>query len=458
MKNFNLVQNNKPTRFRWIVAVVFFMAYVVAAADRANFGVAMPFIREEYHITNTEAGAIISIFLLFYAIFQIPGAWLLSKFGNRKIVPLAMIGTSLATGFIGMTTSLYQLLFARALLGTVEAPLPLGITSTINRWFPVKEKGTATGIFLAAAKFGPVIVPPVCTAIAAIWGWREIFYIFAIPGLLLSVVWFVMITNNPSESSRVNEAELNYINDKSATSEKETNVRPVETKSFPVLDKVIRVRNDEPLSESRQVWKSWNVMACGLGYCFQVGITNVLMAWLPTYLLVVKKFSLVDMGIVASAPWVGAVIGNILGGVLSDKMLQGRRKPGMMLSAFATCVMMGLIVAIPGGPLYYGAMLFITGVLLCIGYSNYMTYPMGVTNREKYPLACAIVNTAGQFGGAAAPFAIGLILDSWGWDYSFIFLGGISLLTLLILCTMTEPLKVKVAGVIESKLRIKEQH
>lgn len=433
----------KPTRFRWTVACIFFMAYVVAAADRANFGVAMPFIREEYHISNTEAGAIISIFLLFYAIFQIPAAWFLSKFGNRKAVPLAMIGTSLATGFIGMTTSLYQLLFARALLGTVEAPLPLGITSTINRWFPVKEKGTATGIFLAAAKFGPVLVPPVCTAIAAIWGWREIFYIFAIPGLLISVIWYFMITNNPEESKHVNTQELAYINDKSPNDDNPAKEKGISSKRFPVLDKIIKVREETPLDNSRKVWKSWNVAACGLGYCFQVGITNVLLAWLPTYLLVVKKFSLLDMGIVASAPWVGAVIGNLLGGILSDKMLQGRRKPGMMISALATCVMMVLIVTIPGGPLYYGVMLFITGVLLCIGYSNYMTYPMGLTTRDKYPLACAIVNTAGQLGGAAAPFLIGMILDSYGWDMGFLFLGGLSLMTLLVLLTMSEPLKLK---------------
>ncbi|MEN4892348.1 MFS transporter [Erwinia billingiae] len=429
----------KATRFRWMVAAIFFLVYMVAAADRANFGVAMPFIRKEYEISNTEAGAIISIFLLFYAIFQIPSAWLLSRYSTRKIVPLAMIGTSIATAVIGMTSSLHQLLASRALLGVTEAPLPLGITSTINRWFPVREKGTASGIFLAAAKFGPVIVPPVCTLIAAIWGWREIFYIFAVPGILLSVVWFKFITQNPSESPRVNEAELWHIgnNEKSVedTSHKSGIVR-----SFPVLDRIIRVRDEKPLTTSKAVFRSWNVIGSGIGYCFQVGITNVLMAWIPTWLLTVKHFSLVDMGIVASAPWVGAVVGNLLGGILSDTVLGGRRKPGMIISALATCVMMGLIVMVPGGALYYGIMLFLTGVLLCIGYSNYMSYPMGVVSKDRYPMACAIVNTAGQLGGAAAPLAMGYILDVAGWDAGFIFLAVISLLTFFILMTMTEPL------------------
>ena len=337
---------------------------------------------------------------------------------------------------------LHQLLASRALLGVVEAPLPLGITSTINRWFPPREKGTASGIFLAAAKFGPVIVPPACAAIAAIWGWREIFYIFAVPGILLSVVWFIFITKTPAESKHVNEAELNHINSDERAQRTEA-VPASEVKAFPVLDRFIRVRNEKPLTTSKAVFRSWNVIGSGIGYCFQVGITNVLMAWIPTWLLTVKHFSLMDMGIVASAPWVGAVVGNLLGGILSDTVLGGRRKPGMIISALATCVMMGLIVAIPGGALYYGFMLFITGILLCIGYSNYMTYPMGVVSKDKYPMACAIVNTAGQLGGSAAPLAMGYILDVAGWDAGFIFLAVISLMTFVVLMTMTEPLKTR---------------
>lgn len=442
-----ITNSSKRTNFRWVVAFLFFLVYVVAAADRANFGVAMPFIREEFHISNTEAGALISLFLLFYGLFQLPGAWLISKFGTRKVIPLAMISTSLVTACIGLSHGLLQLKFCRALLGIAEAPLPVGITSTINCWFPSKEKGTASGLYLAAAKFGPVLVPPLCVAIAAIWGWREIFIFFAVPGIILSVFWLIFIPATPKESKFVNAKELDYIEEKEEKTT-DNNVQHTTSgwvKPMPVTDKIIRAKNTQPLESTAQVIRSWNIIGSGIGYAFQVGITNTIMAWLPTYLLVVKQFSLVDMGIIASAPWIGAVIGNLLGGVLSDKLLKGRRKPGMMISALTTTVMMALIVLIPGGALYYGFMFFITGVLLCVGYSNYMSYPMGVVTKDKFPLAVAIVNMCGQFGGAAAPLVVGIILDTYGWNMSFVFLGIISLLTFFILFSMTEPLKLETA-------------
>jgi len=46
------------TNFRWVVAILIFIIYTIAAADRANIGVVLPFLKKEFHLTNTEAGGI----------------------------------------------------------------------------------------------------------------------------------------------------------------------------------------------------------------------------------------------------------------------------------------------------------------------------------------------------------------------------------------------------------------
>lgn len=66
--------STKPTHHRWWVATLFFLIYTVAAADRANLGVALPFIRKEFAMTNAEAGALVSLFLIAYALIQLPSA------------------------------------------------------------------------------------------------------------------------------------------------------------------------------------------------------------------------------------------------------------------------------------------------------------------------------------------------------------------------------------------------
>ncbi|WP_448118763.1 MFS transporter [Pseudomonas serbica] len=434
----NNQHTEKPTRFRWIVAGLFFLVYTVASADRANLGVALPFIRKEFPMTNAEAGALLSVFLLAYALAQIPSGFASSRFGVRRIFSFSMIATSVFTGLMGTVNSVVGLKICRFALGLAEGPLPIGIAATINNWFPAKEKGTATGIFLAAVKFGPVLVPPICVAIVAVWGWREIFYFFAIPGILLSIVWYFVVANQPSESRFVNAQELAHITDESNNII--TQAEDAKKRNFKRLDKFIRVTEVEPITTSKGLFHSWNVIGCSLGYSFQVGISMIMLSWIPTYLITVKNFSIMNMGFVAAAPWVGAIFGNLLGGILSDRVLGKRRKPGMMLSALATTGMMYALVNSPNDPTLYAALLFATGTLISIGYSSYMVYPMGLASKKVFPVASSIVNTGGQLGGAAAPFLVGLLLDSYGWSQVFICMAAASFISFLILFTIKEPI------------------
>ncbi|MGK5079856.1 MFS transporter [Janthinobacterium sp. HLX7-2] len=432
----------RPTRYRWVVAALFFIVYTIAAADRANLGVVLPFLRKEFEMSNTDAGGLVSLFLVAYALAQLPSAWLLSKFGVRKVFTISMILTSIATGVTGLVGSLLSLKLCRIGLGLAEGPLPIGVTTTINHWFPSREKGTASGLFLSAVKFGPVITPILGAAIIATWGWREVFIWFSVPGVVLAIVWYFLVTNKPDESRFVNAEELACIEEKAADGSSSSALAAT-SRPMPWLDRLIRVRTLPTVTSSAGVFKSWNIIGCALGYCCQLGISSVLLAWIPTYLLTVKQFSIMNMGMVAAAPWVGAVFGNLLGGLLADRVLDKRRKPGMLVSALSTAVMMYLLIHAPADPLQYGALLFLTGVLLSIGFSAYMVYPMQFVSKEKFPLANAVVNMGGQLGGAATPWIVGMLLDHYGWDYVFAFMAAISCLTFLVVLTIAEPLNLR---------------
>ncbi|NWD27260.1 MFS transporter [Pseudomonas yamanorum] len=425
------------SQYRWVVAALIFLIYTVAAADRANLGVALPFIRQEFEMSNAQAGGLVSLFLLAYALAQLPSGFAFGRFGVSRILPGAMVLTSLLTGLVGTASSLLALKLYRLGLGIAEGPLPISMTTTINNWFPAREKGTASGIFLSAVKFGPVIVPPLCAVIISVWGWREIFYFFAIPGIVLAVVWYFMVTDHPSRSRFVNKAELQYIVEDTAIAQ---TARVHKTPAWvEKLDRVIRTRDEKPLETNRQVFKSWNVWGCATSYCFQLGVSSVLLAWIPTYLMTVKQFSIMNMGLVSAAPWVGAVLGNLLGGWCSDRLMGGRRKPGMLLSAVGTSLMMYLLINSPAEPLPYGLLLMLTGMVLSLGFSSYMVYPMGLTTKKTFPISNAIVNMIGQLGAAATPFITGLLLDNYGWNYVFAWLAIGSFISFVILLTIAEP-------------------
>lgn len=426
------------THFRWVVAGLIFIVYAVAAADRANIGFALPFIRKEFAMTNTEAGALLSLFLWGYAAGQIPSGLAIGKFGTRRLFSWAMLFTSGFTALTGASATPLLLQASRFLLGISEALLPIGIATTINNWFSPKEKGTASGIFLSAVKFGPVIVPPLAAVIVSYWGWREIFYVFAVPGVLLALVWYLLVPDQPSQSRFTSREELDAIAD--ATTVDATGIAR-RYRDFGLLDRLIRAqRVTSPLKTKAEVFSSWNIWGAALGYAFQLGISNYLLAWIPTYLITVKKFSIAGTGIVAAAPWVGAVVGNLVGGWMSDRWLDKRRKPGMMFSALATAGTMYALVQSPNDPTAFAALLFVTGVLLSIGFSAYMVYPMGLASKQLYPVANSVVNMGGQIGGACAPLIAGMMLDRYGWGAVFTVMACGSAMTFLVLLTIKEPL------------------
>lgn len=437
------VSLGKRTNYRWVVMTLIFVIWAIACADRANLGIALPFMKKEYNISNTEAGAIISLFSFAYGVVQIPMGLIYKRLNNKvtgRLFPMFMIFTSLFTGLMGTTSSVFLLKLFRVGLGVSEGPLGIGCTNIINRWFPAKEKGTATGLWIAASKLGPLIVPPLCVVIIELWGWREIFYVFAIPGIFFSILWMVLVTNSPEDNKFCSGAECHYIRSEEGPMFGEEKSEKV-SKSYNLnwLDKWNRTKKVVQLETIRQVFLSWNVLGAAIGYGCMIGISNIFMSWIPTYLMTVKGFASIKMGFLASAPFMGSVLGNLLGGFISDRLLDKRRKPMMMLGAFGTIMMMVALIYAPNNALYLGFTLLMAGLMVGIGFAGYSVYPMGLASKATYPVAFGIVNSVGQIGGACAPLFVGMLLDAYSWNSVFFYMAGSGLLCLIALATIDEP-------------------
>jgi ACS family glucarate transporter-like MFS transporter len=435
----------KRTSHRWVVMGLIFLIWAIACADRANFGIALPYLKKEYGISNTQAGVLVSMFSFAYGFVQIPVGLLYKRVSEKTsglLFSVFMILTSIFTGLMGTTSSVVLLQVYRIGLGLSEGPLGIGCTNVINRWFPTREKGTATGLWIAASKLGPLIVPSVCIAVIHLWGWREIFYVFAVPGVVLAVVWLVLVTNSPGNNRFCSPAERRYILDGAAATgdDRQLAAPRNEIPAIPFLDAINRSRYVAQLEMIPQVFRSWNIFGVALAYGCMIGISNIFMSWIPTYLVTVKGFASVKLGFFASAPFIGAVAGNMLGGIISDRFLGGRRKPMMLLGALGTIIMMLLLVDAPADAGFLGVVLVLSGLMVGIGFAGYSAYPMGLASKATYPAAFGIVNCVGQIGGACAPLAVGILLDSYSWTSMFLYMVGTALLCLVLLISVVEPL------------------
>ncbi|WP_116956201.1 MFS transporter, partial [Klebsiella pneumoniae] len=151
-------------------------------------------------------------------------------------------------------------------------PCPVGLASTINNWFPPKEKATATGVYIAATMFAPIIVPPLAVWIAVTWGWRWVFFSFAIPGIVAAVAWYLLVKSKPAESGFVSQSELEEINAGRESDKNTVRQNILIADCFIWLDKFIRVKKLTPIDTAKGLFTSKNILGDCLAYFMMVSV------------------------------------------------------------------------------------------------------------------------------------------------------------------------------------------
>jgi sugar phosphate permease len=429
------VTAGKQTRHRWIILALIFLIYMLASANRACMGFAMPFISKEFGLSNTEAGSVLGVFFLGFGLAQIPAGLLVTTFGVRRVffpVFSLFAGVVLSAAF---APGAGLLKLSRALMGVLQAPVATGLMTTINNWFPPREKGTATGIYLASSMTGPMLVPFFCAAIIQRWGWREIFTVTSFPWLILLALWMLLARNHPPESRYCSQAEADHIADRITGTPGCAKGR---TRHPAWLDTLIRTQNAPPVTTKTGLFRSWGIMGVTLAFFFVMSMVSIVMNWLPSYLATVKQFDMATVALASSMPFAGQVVGNLVGGWISDTLFDGRRKPLMLVTAVGSAIMMYSLTVASTNVTMLCAHLFLVGFILSLGYSNYVVYPAAIASKTVFPLATALVNTGGQLGGASAPVVTGFILDHSNWDTVFLYMAVCSLIALVLVSTMPE--------------------
>lgn len=267
------VAGNKPQRIRRIqtvTLVLLFMAGIVNFLDRSSLSVAGEAIRGELGLSATEFGVLLSAFSLSYGFSQLPSGILLDRFGPRIVLGAGLIFWSLMQALTGMVNSFSHFILMRIGLGIGEAPfMPAGVKS-ITDWYAQKERGTALGIFNSSTVIGQAIAPPALVLMQLAWGWRTMFVIIGVAGILVGICWYAWYRNRAQFV--LTEEERTYL-------------------SAPV-----KPRPQLQFSEWLALFKHRTTWGMILGFS-GVNYTGWLyIAWLPGYLQAEQGFSLAKTG------------------------------------------------------------------------------------------------------------------------------------------------------------------
>ncbi|MGS0523883.1 MFS transporter [Zobellia nedashkovskayae] len=208
MTNLNQVAN--PTRKRYNILGMVFITVVINYLDRSNISVAAFAMKEDIGLSNVQMGYVFSAFAWTYACLQIPGGIVADKLPTRILYSVMMALWSVATLIQGMVSSFGALIGLRASIGIFEAPSYPINNLVVTKWFPENERASAIAIYTSGQFLGLAFLTPVLVTIQSYFGWRGLFIISGIIGLLWAVIWYFFY-RNPQDHKSINKAELDYI-------------------------------------------------------------------------------------------------------------------------------------------------------------------------------------------------------------------------------------------------------
>jgi sugar phosphate permease len=385
-------------RMRWIqygvvaqISVICLINYM----DRTTLAIANPAIRADMGLSLTQMGLLLGTFPLMYALSQLPLGPVIDRLGSRLLLGTGLAIWSLAQALAGLAGNAGQLWACRILLGVGEAPTIPSCTKVVRRWFNVRERGKPVGVFTGANHLGQAIAAPVLTLMMVGLGWRWMFAIMGLLGIISVVVWFA--TYRDPDDAGLSEADHAHL------------VEDDPLRNAPPMNFGQR----RHLFAFRTSWGLW-LGVFGSGY-----MSGIYATWLPAYLEIERHMSIRQAGMIAAIPFTLAVVGSLFAGWAADVLARRGVSPlnsgrivfvagllGMAAFTVLTAEAVGVVMAL---------------VWLCTAmfFSQLSGSCSWVAANAAVPENCVgsfggVMNCFGYVGGAIAPVVTGIAVDMTG--------------------------------------------
>ncbi|HEX8540772.1 MAG TPA: MFS transporter [Pseudomonas sp.] len=410
----------KPTHVRYLILFMLFLVTTINYADRATIAIAGSSLQKSLGIDAVTLGFIFSAFGWAYVAGQIPGGWLLDRFGSKKVYALSIFTWSLFTvlqgyvGEFGVSTAIVLLFLLRFMVGLAEAPSFPGNARIVAAWFPTAERGTASAIFNSAQYFATVLFAPLMGWIVYTYGWQHVFIVMGSIGIVFSMIWMKVIYS-PREHPRINKEEFDHIANNGGMVDMDQD-KVKGSKSGPKWDYI------------RQLLTNRMMLGIYLSqYCIN-GITYFFLTWFPVYLVQERGMTILKAGIIASLPAICGFIGGVLGGIISDYLLRkghsltfARKAPiigGLLLStSIVACNYVDIEWMVVG----FMALAFFGKGVGALGWA----VMSDASPKQIAGLSGGLFNMFGNIASITTPIVIGYIISSTGsFKWALVFVGA----------------------------------
>lgn len=366
-----------PSRKRWWVCGMLFLATVIGYIDRQAMAVAAPVIAREFSLNNEMVGRILAAFLFAYGFGQLAAGRFLDWVGSRLGFALAIGWWSLANCLTATVTRPWGFTLFRFLLGVGESGNFPGGAKLITEWFPPHERAFAGGLFASGGSVGAVVAAPLVAMLVHHFGWRAAFVITGGVGFVWLAAWLAFYRSPPA--------------------------RVAGTAPAIGLRQLVRVR---------QVW------ALTLGRMLEEPVLWMAIFWLPKYMVDVRHVPLLETGWLLVVPFLALDAGYVSGGWIAGRLMRrgwSARRAKLTVMFAAAALMTGLIPA----ALASGLAVFLAGVSAAVmghgmWFANVLSMPADLAPSRAVASFYGITGAGGAIGGMLVTEAAGIVADRFG--------------------------------------------
>ena len=372
---------------RWIVLALVFLGIVINYIDRGNLSVAAPWIMRDFRIAPATMGVLLSAFFWTYGAFQIPAGAIVDGFGIRRTYAAGFLVWSLASAAIALSRAPGDITGLRLLLGLAESVAPLASISFIRNNFAAQNQGLPTSIYISGQNIGPALGALVGAILLDRFGWRMMFAITGLGALVWLPCWWIATPADPTSSQRKRES-----------------LSPGPPAEEP----------DPP-----QPW-TWGMFAgnrtfwaMSLSILLSSYYWYFVLTWVPSYLILSRGFSTLQMGHVVSTALFAMAIVNVTAGWIVDKWAARIGVfPARLRFAVVGYIGTGSVLLLLVARDRAWALPILTFAMCAtgIGNSNFWTIAQHVPPKNMVGRTIGFLNTISVAAGAAAPIVTGLIL------------------------------------------------
>jgi ACS family D-galactonate transporter-like MFS transporter len=389
----------RSTHVRWVPILAMVAAgTMINYLDRTVLGIAAPFLTRDLGLTAGQMGLVFSAFSWSYALLQIPGGIFLDRFGTRVTYCVAVVFWSLFTALMAAVRSLNGLIVTRIGVGVFEAPCFPANSRILATWFPQSERARANAIYSVGQYAGLGFLSVPLFWFTQRFGWRGLFVAVGGVGILFGLMWWLLY-RNPGASA-ANSVELQHIEAGGGG----------EYKGEPLR---FEWRHIGLLLRRRQI------LGASIGQ-FGGNSTQVFfVTWFPTYLVTARGMTFIQAGLMTSLPYIGASIGVLAGGLMSDTILKRTASPNLArkLPIVSGMLLASTIVAanyVPAGN-NAAVILIMSIAFFGQGMTNLgWTVISDVAPKKLIGLTSGIFNFSANLAGIVTPVVIGIAFQMSG--------------------------------------------